>query len=355
MPADNRERRVVTVLFSDLAGFTRMSESLDPEEIADTVDALFNRFRPLIEREGGTIDKFIGDAVMAVFGAPVAHRDDPARAVRAGLAMQREIVAFNAARGVDLRMRVGIATGEALWGSVAGARDSAMGDAVNVAQRMESSAVPGSVRVSRSTERAARGNFEFAAEGTVAVKGREAPVEAFAVKGEAAAPALEADSPMVGRADELARLTAAIETGKGGFFVLSGEAGTGKSRLAQEFRRVAEAREGVWVAAGRALEAVKLPLVAFGDIGAGNIAGSLAAAISDPVERENIAHLIAISLGGTVPGARVANLDVARMADEMRRAWALWIGARSPAVLIVEDLHCPTKEPSRCSKPSRPP
>ncbi|MCC6737951.1 MAG: hypothetical protein IT452_02810 [Planctomycetia bacterium] len=145
MPADPRERRTVTVLFSDLSGFTRLSASLDPEEAADLVDALFLRLRGVIEAHGGTVDKFIGDAVMAVFGAPVARGDDAARAVRAALAMQREVGAFARENGRDLRLRVGLNTGEVLWGGIGGDRATAMGDAVNVAQRMEAAAEPGTV------------------------------------------------------------------------------------------------------------------------------------------------------------------------------------------------------------------
>ncbi|MBI2923671.1 MAG: adenylate/guanylate cyclase domain-containing protein [Planctomycetes bacterium] len=108
------ERRQLAVPFSDLSGFTRLSERMDPEEVRDLVDELFTRFRARIESCGGTVDKFIGDAVMAVFGAPTAHEDDPARAVRSGLALQRGVAAFNGERGLDLALRVGIHLGEAL-------------------------------------------------------------------------------------------------------------------------------------------------------------------------------------------------------------------------------------------------
>ncbi|MCC6740521.1 MAG: adenylate/guanylate cyclase domain-containing protein, partial [Planctomycetia bacterium] len=114
------ERRTVAILFSDLSGFTSLSETMDPEDVRDLVDALFARFRREIEARGGTIDKFIGDAVMAVFGAPVAHGDDALRAVRAALAMQREIAAFNAERGLALKLRIGVNAGEVLWGGVGG-------------------------------------------------------------------------------------------------------------------------------------------------------------------------------------------------------------------------------------------
>ncbi|MBI2922410.1 MAG: adenylate/guanylate cyclase domain-containing protein [Planctomycetes bacterium] len=173
------ERRTVTVLFSDLSGFTSLSEHMDPEDVTDIIDALFKRFRARIEKEGGTIDKFIGDAVMAVFGAPNAHDDDPLRAVRAGIGMQEEIAAFNREKNLTLALRVGINTGEVLWGSVGGDRPTAMGDAVNVAQRLEGAARPGTVLVSAAVEKAARGQVKFAGHDAVMVKGRAEQVEVF--------------------------------------------------------------------------------------------------------------------------------------------------------------------------------
>ncbi|KAF0241219.1 MAG: hypothetical protein FD180_4560 [Planctomycetota bacterium] len=176
---DPRERRVVTILFSDLSGFTTLSESMDPEDVADTVDALFRRFRATIESGGGTIDKFIGDAVMAVFGAPASHPDDPARAIRAGLAMQRELSAFNEERKISLRMRIGIHTGDVLWGGVGGDRATAMGDAVTLAQKLEGAARPGFVLVSAATRDAAGSGFRFEKREAIPLKGRADAVEVF--------------------------------------------------------------------------------------------------------------------------------------------------------------------------------
>jgi class 3 adenylate cyclase len=181
MATQHGERRTLTVLFSDLSGFTTLSERMDPEDVRDIIDAIFQRFRAIIEREGGAVDKFIGDAVMAVFGAPAAHDDDPVRAIRAALAMQREVVAFNGERGLKLAARVGVNTGEALWGSFAGDRPTAMGDAVNVAQKLESSAKVGTVLVSETTKAAAEGRFRFEGLPAVAVKGRKEPVMPFVV------------------------------------------------------------------------------------------------------------------------------------------------------------------------------
>ncbi|MBI2922597.1 MAG: tetratricopeptide repeat protein [Planctomycetes bacterium] len=363
MPAaDSRERRTVTVLFSDLSGFTRLSEDRDPEEVADLIDALFQKFRAAVESHGGTVDKFIGDAVMAVFGAPVAHEDDALRAVLAGLALQQALDEFNRERGLDLSLRVGINTGEVLWGTLAGEKATVMGDAVNLAQRLEAAAEPGSVLVSRATEREARDRVRFRGLPAIQVKGRTEAVEPFeAVEelsgGTEVRTGAGAMGPLVGRDAELARLRDAAA--RGGFFVLTGEPGVGKSRLAAEVRQaVRSARAGIWVAVGRALEHARLPLGPFGDLvraeagvsglDAGDaprvvaaVAAELERAGVEAAERENLAHLVALSLGYAVPEARVRHLEPARFEAEAARAWERWLAARArggPALLCFEDL-----------------
>ncbi|MEK7468158.1 MAG: adenylate/guanylate cyclase domain-containing protein [Planctomycetota bacterium] len=356
MPAqDPRERRTVTVLFSDLSGFTRMSETLDPEDVSDIVDKLFLRFRTVIEAHGGTVDKFIGDAVMAVFGAPVAHEDDPARAVRAGLALQRELAAFDAERDLGIRMRIGINTGEVLWGSVAGDRVTAMGDAVNVAQRMESVARIGAVLVSRATQRAAGRGFRFEGRGSVQVKGRQEPVDTVEVVEEIAEAAEAATGvPLVGRETELARLLALFDAGRGAFVAIEGETGIGKSRLLDELKRAVKARRpDAWVASGRAVEPAGLPLAAPGEIARAAtsadgaalpeaLAAQMSALPATPTERENWGQLIALSAGVALPDARVKAIEPSRMLAETHHAWGRWIAARAaaaPALLCLDDLH----------------
>ncbi|MEK7466550.1 MAG: adenylate/guanylate cyclase domain-containing protein [Planctomycetota bacterium] len=339
------ERRFVTVLFSDLKGFTSLSETLDPEDVRDIVDALFCVFRVRIEEQGGAVDKFIGDAVMAVFGAPVARGDEAYRAVCAGLGMQEELKKFNRERGLELRLRVGVNAGEVLWGSVGGDRPTAMGDAVNVAQRLEASAVPGTVLAGASVRRLSRGRVSFTARGAIAVKGRAEPVEAW----EATALAGEegARRPLVGRATELGRLAKAAAAG--GLVEVVGEAGTGKTRLVEEC--LAALPPGTWTATGRFPESARLPYSALGDVArarAGSsdvgavvarVAADLAQLGDDATAAENGAHLVAMSLGFALENTRVAAIEPLRRATETRVAWGRWLSSLGPAAIALEDIH----------------
>ncbi|NUN48814.1 MAG: AAA family ATPase [Candidatus Brocadiae bacterium] len=359
MAAPSSERRTVAVLFSDLSGFTGMAQKMDPEEVQELVNALFLRLRGAVELQGGAVDKFIGDAVMAVFGAPVAHGDDGSRAVRAGLAMQRHTEEFSRERGLALRLRVGINLGEVMWGAVGGGAPTAMGDAVNLAQRLESAARPGTVLVSRAVERAARRDVRFRDVGWIEVKGRDEPVEAFEALENLPGNTVYRGVPgvasaMVGRGGELDRLLAPLDAGRGACFLVEGEAGIGKSRLLAELRRgVSHRHPGAWVAVGRSHEGVPAPLGAFGEMvrdglprGA-DMHGHLCALFSTvgastPTDHENWADLIALSLGSPRAGARVAAIEPERRGVETVQAWRRWIAARAagrPALLCLEDLH----------------
>ncbi|KAF0240746.1 MAG: putative adenylate, partial [Planctomycetota bacterium] len=347
------ERRVVTVVFADVSGFTSLSESMDPEDVQELIDALFKRFRTAIEREGGSVDKFIGDAVMALFGAPVAHADDPARAVRASLEMQKVTAAFAVERRAELRVRIGVNSGEVLWGSVGGDRPTATGDAVNVAQRLEAAAEPGSVLVSVAVARAAPYAARYGTPHSARVKGRGQEVEACVAE-ELLAGITElrlspaAAAPFIGREPELAGLLRRFKEGAL-FVVIQGEAGVGKSRLVGEFRRRLRGEApGLEALAGRSIEAARLPLAPFVEIAAG-AAGRAEAIRTDlgaldlpEVERENLADLVALSAGWPVGESRVRFGDPIQAAAETRRAWSLWFEARAsrhPVLLYFEDIH----------------
>src|SRR5688572_12971957 len=181
------ERRIATVLFADLVGFTTLSETLDPEQVKNLVDACFDRLAADITAYGGRVDKIMGDAVVALFGAPVAHEDDAERAVRAALQMQQTVVNYatalpssGAPRIAGVQLRVGVNTGEVLVGTVrAGGEYTAMGDVVNVASRLQGLAEPGQVIVGPGTYGATREVVRYEPLGAVHARGREEPVEAW--------------------------------------------------------------------------------------------------------------------------------------------------------------------------------
>jgi class 3 adenylate cyclase len=238
------ERRVVTVLFADIVGFTALAERLDPEEIKHVVDRAFERLARDINAFGGVIDKVLGDGIIALFGAPVAHEDDAERAVRGALSMQKTLASL-ASLGNEmapaLEMRIGVNTGEVLVGTTtAGGDYTAMGDVMNLAHRLQELAEPGETLVGDDTRRATGDAITYRAVGTLPARGREAPIEAWV--------AIEAIRPpgshrtrggvFVGRRDELDLLAAqarlAVDENRAQLALVIGEAGIGKTRLVTE-------------------------------------------------------------------------------------------------------------------------
>ncbi|MGI8792779.1 MAG: tetratricopeptide repeat protein [Acidimicrobiales bacterium] len=236
------ERRIATVLFADLVGFTGMSEGRDPERIKQVVDRCFERLADDIVAHGGRVDKILGDAIIAVFGAPVAHEDDPERAVRAALQLRESVARSAEEAGLPLQLRIGINTGEVLIGAMrAGGDTTAMGDAVNVASRLQTAASPGQIVVGPDTHAQTSSAVRYEALGPLTVRNRDKPVEAHAALEAIALPGQRmrrARTPFVGRAHELGLLRSAFHLGldrrRPQLVVIVGEAGIGKSRLAEE-------------------------------------------------------------------------------------------------------------------------
>ncbi|HEX5239763.1 MAG TPA: adenylate/guanylate cyclase domain-containing protein, partial [Candidatus Limnocylindrales bacterium] len=251
------ERRLVSVLFADLVGFTTLAEGRDAEETRDLLSRYFERSREIIERYGGTVEKFIGDAVMAVWGAPIARENDAERAVRAAL----DLVATIPSIGPGLQARAGVLTGEAAVTLGATNQGMVAGDLVNTASRLQSVAPPGTVLVGDSTERAASSAIVFEAVGEQQLKGKEAPVPAFRALrvvaergGRGRSDRLEA--PFVGRDDEFRLLKELVhQTGKDRrvrIVSITGVAGIGKSRLSWELNKYLDGiAETVYWHAGR--------------------------------------------------------------------------------------------------------
>jgi predicted ATPase/class 3 adenylate cyclase len=240
------QRKVVTILFADLSGSTVLGERLDPEELRGVLTSYFNELSRQIQRYEGTIDKYVGDAVMAVFGAPISHEDDAERAINAALAMQQSIGHLNEdldrRHHVRLSLRIGINTGQVVAGLLAGDVQSAytvVGDAVNTAQRFEAAAPLGEILVSADTRRLAIHSFEFEQTAPLTLKGKAERVVGYRVLRRRYEEIAPEATQFIGRTAEIDHLRRAITDavlGRGRVVNIIGEAGVGKSRLVGELR-----------------------------------------------------------------------------------------------------------------------
>jgi predicted ATPase/class 3 adenylate cyclase len=248
------------VLFADLVGFTARAEHLDPEDVREILDAYYARLRSEIERCGGVVEKFIGDAVVAVFGASTAHGDDPERAVRAALAVREAVAELNAADPeLDLQVRLAVNTGEAIVSL--GARTEAgeamvAGDVVNTASRLQTAAPTNGILVGEETYRATRGLVDYAEADPIVVKGKRAALGVWLALGAQTGPGERpmSTAPMLGRTHEIAvlhRIFDGVTTEERPHLVtVLGDAGIGKTRLATEFTKQLE-QQGIRVLRGR--------------------------------------------------------------------------------------------------------
>ena len=255
------ERRMVTIMFVDLVGFTNLAENRDPEAVRDLLSRYFDTASEIVGRYGGSVEKFIGDAVMAVWGTPVAHEDDAERAVRSALDIVEAVPLLGTQAGLELQGRAGVLTGQAAVTVGAVGQGMVAGDLVNTASRLQAAAPPGAVLVGEATRQAAGKAIAFEVAGEATLKGKASPVAAFralrvvAERGGARrADALE--PPFVGRADELRFLKeqfhATGREGKARLVSLVGQAGIGKSRLAWELEKYLDGVvETVWWHRGR--------------------------------------------------------------------------------------------------------
>jgi len=259
------ERKQITVFFADVAGFTSISAQLDPEEVRDLIGPALDIMASEVHAYEGTVAQFTGDGLMALFGAPLAHEDAPQRALYSALAIQARLAEYGEKlkpRGIKLQMRIGVNTGLAIVGSVGDELNieyTALGDTVNLASRMESSAEPGAVQVTESTYQLTRGYFDFSDLGEIEVKGKEGPVHAYRVLGvlpihsRISASLIRGLSPFVGREMELDQLTYSYQqakAGQGQVVGMVGEPGVGKSRLLLQFRELLPPEEYTYLEGG---------------------------------------------------------------------------------------------------------
>ena len=349
------ERRLVSVLFADLVGFTPFAEGRDAEDVRETLTRYFDLATEVIGRYGGTVEKFIGDAVMAVWGTPVAREDDAERSVRAAL----ELVEVVRRLGPTIQARAGVLTGEAAVTIGATNQGMVAGDLVNVAARLQSVADPGSVLVGESTMRAASAAIAFEPMGEQALKGKSTPVAAWrAVRiiaergGRGRNDTLEA--PFVGRADELHLLKELLHaTGREGrcrLVSLMGPAGIGKSRLAWEFLKYADGvTEEIWWHSGRSPAYGEG--IAFWALGEMIRARSgLAADDDEATTRERIAatvreHVPDEAERTWIEPALLALLGIGAEGQGSEQLFAAWrtfferMAATGTVTLVFEDLH----------------
>ncbi|HEU4528499.1 MAG TPA: adenylate/guanylate cyclase domain-containing protein [Actinomycetota bacterium] len=242
--ATSTERRLVSVLFADLVGSTTLAEGRDAEDVRELLSSYFDAARSVVERHGGLVEKFIGDAVMAVWGTPVAHEDDAERAVRAALELLDAVEALGRSVDLPLRARAGVLTGEAAAVTGAETQGIVAGDMVNTASRLQSAAEPGTVLVGDATRRATERAIAFEDAGELTLKGKAEPVRAWralrvVAQRRGATRAATIEPPFVGRAEELRlikeHLHAVGREGKARLISIVGIGGIGKSRLAWEF------------------------------------------------------------------------------------------------------------------------
>jgi adenylate cyclase len=374
-PRREADRRQVTVLFADLSGFTALAERLDPEEVRAFQNALFEALAQAIARYDGFVEKFVGDAVMAVFGAPVAHEDDPQRALDAALDMLDRGAALSerwAGRlGRAVTLHVGVHTGPVVAGSLgdaAGAAYAVTGDTVNTTARLLAAAAPGTILVSEATHALTRHRFAFEPAGALALRGKSEPIVVHRVLGALAEPrsarglaALGLAAPLVGRADELAQLTAAfdrMQRGRAQVVSLVGEAGTGKSRLIAELlaRLEADGRLAGTVVRRAACSSLGEPTYGvFGalfreayhvdptdslDVARQKLAAGLRALAARDEEAEAIAPVLSYVLG--VEEARPRDVEPEQLQRQIALAARTLIERRlqrEPLLIVVEDLH----------------
>jgi class 3 adenylate cyclase/tetratricopeptide (TPR) repeat protein len=360
------ERRVVTVVFADLVGFTTLAERRDPEQVKNLVDRCFERLAADIADFGGRVDKIVGDGLLAIFGAPVAHEDDAERAVRAALRMQRTLSTWAAEVGADvLRMRVGVNTGEVLVGALrAGGDITAMGDVVNTASRLQTVAEPGTVVVGPDTHAATADAVRYTALGEVLARGREAPVAAWVAEEAIVPPGRRArrlDVPLVGRDQELGLLTsvvdAAVRKGRAASVIVVAEAGMGKTRLVEEVAERAACEREAAVLEGRCVpygEAnVWWPIAESLRSSFGSPVGTAAAETrrlctervrlalpkGEEAEVERIVNGLLHLLGE--PGPLEA-IDPVRAREEVTRSLMVYMDAwtqQRPVIIVLSDLH----------------
>jgi len=327
-PSSVPERKLATVLFADVVGFTSLSERTDPELVARMVDSAFRELAAVVVEHGGTIDKYMGDSLMAVFGVPAAHDDDAERAVAAALAMRK--------LGGDLVFSIGINSGEVMVTAIGGdAGVTVIGDTVNVAARLEKAAGPGEVLCGPLTVDLVGGRGVFRPRQPVILKGKREPVEvAEAVSlRPSGSEATQDDLPLIGREDEMAYLGALWQrVGRDRQFqmvLLCGDAGSGKTRLAAELARLAAA-DGTVVRSG---------YPAYGSTGGVAVMADVLRQLG-PADDDEVTIRVRSLAGKTDESLRA--MDVVGLQKEQTWGFLRLLeekGSEAPLLIVIDDIH----------------
>ncbi len=345
-------RKVVTILFADVAGSTALGELLDPEAVRALMDRYFALMRRIIEAHGGTVEKFIGDAVMAVFGIPVVHEDDALRAVRAADEIRAALETGDlfAAGDQTVRFRTGINTGEVFAGDPGSGQAFVTGDAVNTAARLEQAASPGEILLGRLTWQLVRDAVSVEPVDPISAKGKADPLPAYrllALDPGVADHHRGHEAPLVGREHELAALTDVFDQVVSGricqLVTLLGTAGAGKSRLVAEF--AASADRDATVLRGRCLSygegitywpigEIVRAAAGIGESDSADAARTkLRARLDGEPEADTIAARVASAIGLSTDPAPQEEVFWA-----IRKLWEHLAGER-PLIVIIEDIH----------------
>jgi predicted ATPase/class 3 adenylate cyclase len=364
------ERRIVTILFCDVQGSTSASQNMDPEEWAEIMNGVFEQMITPIYRYEGFVARLMGDSILAFFGAPIAHEDDPQRAVLAGLDITKAIDSYSEQlfqeRGLRLSARVGINTGLVVVGTVGSdlrMEYTAMGDAINLAARMEQTAQPGSVQISAETHKLVAPFFISEDLGTLEIKGKKEPIQAFniiaPISGDFKRGQFDEQvSPLIGRETEFVKIQGAFEElrrGLGGIVYLTGEAGLGKSRLISEIRSQQNPGEPVrWYEttnlsyeSGRPYAPFKRLLRDLMEISADEDQQVLDQKVNDFIQKSHLAESgqfqqVVHTLFGIESGADQPALEGEGFQGMLFTSMLAFWGqqaSKQPVVLVFDDLH----------------
>jgi class 3 adenylate cyclase/tetratricopeptide (TPR) repeat protein len=342
-------RKVVTILFADVTGSTAIGERLDPEAVRRVLTTFYTSARETLERQGGTVEKFIGDAVMAVFGVPRVREDDAVRAVRAAWGLLDVMASMNAELGqrygAELQLRIGVNTGEVVAGDPATGSSFVAGDAVNVAARLEQVAAPGTVYLGAETLELARAIAEVEPVEPLQLKGKSEPVPAFRLLGIRSRdePAPSGDAPLVGRTGELESLDRALDgaarTGSARTVAILGPAGIGKTRLVLEFVRRAVGRAQA-IGCRCTREGERAAIAPVRDL----LTSALGLGADAPTDELEQATR---TLVGSGDRADLVVATLRRLVDEGDTTEAAWVLAevlgtvseRDPTIVAIDDAH----------------